>query len=270
MDGDLPRPNGQASGQLSNSNASRESSNAPSVAQPETDLSPLARDLRDASEKLSDIQKAIKAITVSCIQHADDITQIPEFRRKYEDLKKEADDKDAMITSQENALEFLGKRASNKEKAIAEEAEKNSVERERLKQEKIKLDQKSITNSEALERKKLELKAEATKALSRQAEKQNEEFEALKKGLEIDVEKRKKELNDQVGNLKSRLKKDQETIRDLRAQADKLRLELKDENERREDIEQAKGGYKRKKEQLEEELKDLQEEFSLNSKPLEY
>lgn len=270
MDGDLLRSNGQASGQLSNNNANCESSNAPSVAQPETDLGPLARDLRDASEKLSDIQKAIKAITVSCIQHADDITQIPELRERYEDLTKEVNLKDTEIVKLENTIEVLEQRASKKEQAVAEDAEKNSVERERLKQEKIKIDQKSIADSEVLEKKKLELKAEAKKALSRQAEKQDGEFRALKKDLEIDLEKRKKELNDQVGNLKSKLKNDQETIRELKAQADKLRLELKDENERREDIEQAKGGYKRKKEQLEEELKDLQEEFSLNSKPLEY
>lgn len=270
MDGDLPRTNGNSGGQSSNSSTNRESTNSPSVAQPETDLSPLAQDLRDASEKLSDIQRAIKTITATCIQHADDITQIPEFRKKYEDLRKEVDEKDVTIMNQDNALEFLGKRASSKEEALAKDAEKNSVDRERLEQEKIKLDQKKIADSESLEKRKLELKAEATKELSRQAGKQNEEFMTLKKNLEIDVEKRKKELNEQVGNLKSKIKKDKETICELKAQADKLQLKLRDEIGRSEDIDQARGGYKREKEQLTEKLKDLQEEFSLNSKPLEY
>lgn len=269
-DGEGPlRTNGNSGSRSSNS-TNHLSSNAPSVSQPETNLGPLAQELRDASEQLSKIQEAIRAITTSCIQHADDITQIPEVRERYENLRKEVEEKDIMIADQKTAIDVLNRMASEKEDAAADDVKSNLAERERLEQEKVKLDQQKRAVVEALEKKELELKDEATKTLSRQGAELDNKFMAQMKGLEKDLEKRKKEQDEELENLKAKIKKDLDIISKLKVRTDKLRLELNTEIGRREDIDQAKDGYKRDKEQLTEKLKDLQKEFSLNSEPLEY
>ena len=264
-----PRTNGNSGNQSSNS-TNHQSSNAPSVSQPETNLGPLGQELRDASEKLSNIQEAIQAITTSCIQHADDITQIPEVRERYENLRKEVEEKDKMIADQKTTIDVLNRMASEKEDAAADDVKTNLAERERLEQEKAELDQQKRAIVEALEKKKLELKDEATKTLSQQGAELDNRFKVQMNGLEKDLEKRKKEQDEELGNLKAKIKKDLDTISKLKVRTDKLRLELNTEIGRREDIDQAKDGYKRDKEQLTEKLKDLQKEFSLNSEPLEY
>ncbi|KFY11403.1 hypothetical protein V492_04484 [Pseudogymnoascus sp. VKM F-4246] len=261
--------NGNSAKRPSNS-TNRPSSHAQSVVEPDADLGPLAQEFRNASKQLSSIQEAINAITMSCNQHADDITQIPKFREEYENLTKKAEDKDITIANLKTAIDVLEQRTADRDKAAADDIEANSTERERLKHEKVRLDQKNREVDEALERKKLELEEEATKMLSQRMKGLDEKFETQKKDLEIDIEKQKKELNKQLERLKTKTKKDLETIDKLTAQIDELRHELQNEVGRSEDIDQARGGYKREKEQLTKKLRNLQEEFSLNCEPLEY
>ncbi|KFY30941.1 hypothetical protein V493_01539 [Pseudogymnoascus sp. VKM F-4281 (FW-2241)] len=269
VDGDLPRTNGHAGSHSSNS-TNRQSSNSSSIAQPETDLGPLAQELRGASEKLSTIQDAIRAITTSCIQHADDITQIPEIREKYDLLKKEVEEKDITIEKLRNTVDVLGERASEKEKAIEGEVAANIADRKTLEEEKVELDQQKRAVVEELEKKRSDLEAEAAKLLSRRAAEQDKKSAAYMKAQEINLEKRKKEQEEQLGNLETEAKKNLETIAELKAQVEKLRLQLKNEAGKSEDIDRAREGYKQDKEQLAEKLENLQKEFSLNSEPLEY
>lgn len=219
---------------------------------------------------MSNIQKAIGAITASCIQYADDITQIPEFREKYESLRKEVENKDITIANLQTAFDVLDQRAAYKDKAVADDIEANLAERRRLEQEKVEFEQQKKAAAEALKEKESKLKAEATKTISRRVEEQDKKFSAQRKALENDIEKRKKDQEEELGNLKTKAEKDLETIGNLKAQIDKLRLQSKKEVEKYEDEKRLKEVYKQDIEGLEGKLKDLQEEFSLNSEPLEY
>ncbi|OBT80272.1 hypothetical protein VF21_00552 [Pseudogymnoascus sp. 05NY08] len=268
-DDELPRTNGQ-SGSQSNNSTNRQSSNAPSVSQPETDLSPLAQELRGASEQLSNIQGAIKAITESCIQHADDITQIPEFRERYENLRKEVEDKDITIAEQQTTLHVLNRMASEKEQATKSDGEAIIADRKKLEREKDELDQQKTAALEALEKKGLELEDEATRMLSRREIEQDEKFKAKMETLNNEFEKRKKEQDEQFGNLKAKTKKDGKTIAKLNAQIVELQLQSKKDVEKYGDEKRLKEVYKLDIEGLKGNLKDLQEEFSLNSKPINY
>ncbi|OBT85232.1 hypothetical protein VE02_05185 [Pseudogymnoascus sp. 03VT05] len=268
-DDEQPRTNGQ-SGSQSNNSTTRQSSNAPSVSQPEADLIPLAQELRDASEQLSNIQKAIGAITASCIQHADDITQIPEFRERYESLREEVENKDITIANLRTAFDVLDQRAAYKDKAVADDIEANLAKGRRLEKEKLEFEQQKKAAAEALKEKESKLKAEATKTISRRVEEQDKEFIAQKTALENEMEKRKKNQEEELGNLKTKTEKDLETIDKLKAQIDKLRFQSKIEVEKYEDEKRLREAYKQDKEELEGKLKDLQEEFTLNSEPLEY
>ncbi|KFZ01006.1 hypothetical protein V501_10295 [Pseudogymnoascus sp. VKM F-4519 (FW-2642)] len=238
--------------------------------QPETDLSPLAQELRGASEQLSNIQNAIGAITASCIQHADDITQIPEFREKYESLRKEVENKDIIIANLRTALDVLDERAAYKEKAAADNIEANLAEGRRLEQEKVEFERQKKAAAEGLKEQESKLKAEVTKTISRREEEQDKKFSAQRKALENDIEKRKKYQEEELGNLKTKTEKDLETIGKLKAQIDKLRFQSKKEVQKYEDEKRLKEVFKQDIEGLEGELKDLQEEFSLSSEPLEY
>ncbi|OBT62005.1 hypothetical protein VE03_08264 [Pseudogymnoascus sp. 23342-1-I1] len=269
MDGEQPRTNGHGSSQSSNG-TTYQSSNAPSAAQTEANLGPLAQELRDASEKLSNIQEAIQAITTSCIQHADDIIRIPEVQGKYENLRKEVEDKDVAIANLENALDVLELRASKKEEIAAKDAEANLAEKERLDKKKTELDQLKRDATKELRDKEEELKAEAIRTISQRAKEQDKKHMAKMKDVETDLEKRKKGQEEELGNLKAKAKEDFETISGLNEQAKELRRQLKDEVAKLKDIDRAKEGYKKGEEQLEEKLKDLKNEFSLNSEPLEY
>ncbi|ELR04731.1 hypothetical protein VC83_00692 [Pseudogymnoascus destructans] len=261
MDDELPRTNGHTGSQ---------SNNAPSVSQPETDLSPLAQELRGASEQLSNIQNAIRAISASCIQHADHITQIPEWRERYENLRKEVENKDITIADQQTTLNVLNKMASEKDKAAERDVEDFLAKKKSLEQDQVELDQQKRAAAEALKEKESKLKAEVIKTISRRAEEQDKKFHAQMKALEIDMEKQKKDQEEELGNLKAKTKKDAKTITELKAQIDELRLQSKKEVERYEDEKRLKEVYKQDIEGLEEKLKDLQEEFSLNSEPIEY
>ncbi|KFX93302.1 hypothetical protein V490_04915 [Pseudogymnoascus sp. VKM F-3557] len=265
----LPRTNGHNGSQSSNS-TKRQSSAAPSVSQPEASLSPLAQELCDASEQLSKMQKAIQAIATSCIQHADDIAQIPEIQEKYENLRKEVKEKDKTIADLNTAFNFLDQRASEKEKAVANDAKANLAEKERIEREKSELEQQRRAAVEELREKELKLKDENEKVLSRRAAELDKERKAQMNDFEIDMDKRKKEQDGRVRNLEEKNKKALEKIVKLNGQIDRLRYELKAEVGNREDIDKAKEGYKRDKEELAGKLEDLQKEFSLKSKPLEY
>jgi chromosome segregation ATPase len=219
---------------------------------------------------LSNIQKAIGAITASCIQHADDITQIPEFREKYESLRKEVENKDITIANLQTAFDVLDQRAAYKDQAVADDIEANLAEGRRLEQEKIEFEQQKKAAAEALKEKESKLKAEATKTISRRVEEQDKKFSAQRKVLENDIEKRKKDQEEELGNLKTKTEKDLETIGNLKAQIDKLRFQSKKEVEKYEDEKRLKEVYRQDIEGLEGQLKDLQEEFSLNSEPLKY
>lgn len=240
------------------------------MAEPDTNLGPLAQELRGASEQLSNIQKAIRAITASCIQHADDITRIPEVQKRYENLRKEVEDKDMMIADQKTTIDVLNRRASEKEDAAAADVKANIAEREMLEQEREELDQTKRAAAKALEKKKSELKDEATKSLSRRAAEQDKKFMDQTKALEIDYEKQKRDQVEELGNLKAKTKKDLETIGGLNQQIDELRRQLKDEAGKCEDANKLKEGYKQDIKELAGNLEGLRKEFSLNSKPLEY
>lgn len=216
------------------------------------------------------IQRAIGAITASCIQHADDITQIPEFREKYESLRKEVETKDIIIANLRTALDVLDERAAYKDKAVADDIEANLAEGRRLEQEKVEFERQKKAAAEGLKEKESKLKAEVTKTISRREEEQDKKFSAQRKALENDIEKRKKDQEEELGNLKAKTEKDLETIGKLKAQIDKLRFQSKKDVEKYEDEKRLKEVYKQDIEGLEGELKDLQEEFSLNSEPLEY
>lgn len=264
-----PRTNGNSGNRSSNS-TNHQSSNAPSVSQPETNLGPLAQELRNASEQLSSIQDAIRGITTSCIQHADDITRIPEVQERYENLKKEVEDKDIVIADQKTTIDVLNRRASEKEDAAAANVQANIADREMLEQEREELDQKKRAAAKALEKTKSELKDEATKSLSRRAAEQDKKFMDQMEAVEIDYEKRKRDQVEELGNLNAKTKKDLETIGGLNQQIDELRRQLKDEAGKCEDANKLKEGYKQDIKKLAGNLEGLRKEFSLNSKPLEY
>lgn len=257
-------------GSQSSGSTKRQSSNAPSVAQPEANLGSLAQELRDASERLSNIQEDIRGITASCIQHADDITHIPETREKYENLRKEVEEKDKVIAEQKTALEVLNRMASEKDRAVADDLEAISAEKEKLDKKQIELDQLRTNVIEELKEKEEELKVKAARTVSQRAKEQDKKLMEKMKDVEADLEKRKNDQEDELRNLEAKAKEDFGTISKLSAQADELRLQLKDKAKRLKDIDRAKEGYRIGEEQLEEKLKDLKEEFSLNSEPLEY
>lgn len=114
------------------------------------------------------------------------------------------------------------------------------------------------------------MEAETAKKLSRLAAEHDVKYKAQIKDLESVMDKRKKEQEGRLRHLEAKIKKDREAIGKLNIQLEALRLQLKNKSEKCKDIDKAKDGYKQDKEELEEKLEDLQKEFSLNSKPLEY
>ncbi|KFY46228.1 hypothetical protein V494_00550 [Pseudogymnoascus sp. VKM F-4513 (FW-928)] len=242
----------------------------PHVAPPRADLGPLTQDLRGASEQLSNIQKAIRTITESCIQHADEITQIPVFREKYENLQKETEEKDKTIERLQTAFGVFEERAAAKDEAATAYAKANSTERERLEDEKAGLDEQKRAVSETLKRRKLELEIEASKALSQREAKQDESFLSRQEQLKADLKKRENDQKEKLVDLEEKHKKAQQKISQLNGQISTLQTELKDETRKHKDTDKAKEGYKQDIEELEEKLEGLQKEFSLNGKPLEY
>lgn len=233
-------------------------------------MGPLAQELRDASKQLSNIQDAIRVITASCIQHADDITQIPEVRERYDNLSKEVEKKDATIAEQNITIDVLGRRASEKEEIDKKKVQANVAEKERLEQKKEELDQER-RNAVAEQRdKEAKLKAEAARTLSRLMAEQDEELKAKMEAIDNDQGKRKKDQEEKLGNLEEKIKKGLKTINEMKARNGELRFQLKTEAGKLEDVEKLKEGYKQDKEELIDKLKGLQKEFSLNSEPLEY
>lgn len=175
-----------------------------------------------------------------------------------------------MIADQKTALEVLSRMASEKDKAVADDLEAISAEKERLDKKQIELDQLRINAIEDLKEKEEELKVKAARTVSQRAKEQDKKHMARMKDVEADLEKRKNDQEEELRNLEAKAKEDFETISKLNAQADELRQQLKHEAKKLKDIDRAKEGYRIGEEQLEEKLKDLKEEFSLNSESLEY
>jgi chromosome segregation ATPase len=107
-----------------------------SAAEIETYIGPLTKELREASQQLLNAEKAVKAVSDSCIQYADEITQIPLVQKRFEELRGQIVDKDATISNQKIALDVLEQRASDKEQAAKSEVAANRAEKERLQSEK--------------------------------------------------------------------------------------------------------------------------------------
>lgn len=233
-------------------------------------MGPLAQELRDASKQLSNIQDAIRVITASCIQHADDITQIPEVRERYDSLRKEVEKKDATIAEQYITIDVLGRRASEKEETDKKRVQDNLAEKERLEQKKEELDQERKDAVAEQRDEEAKLKAEAARTLSRLVVEQGEKLKAKMEAIDIDQGKRKKDQEEKLGNLEEKIKKGVKTINEMKARNGELRFQLKTEAGKLEDVEKLKEGYKLDKEELLDKLKGLQKEFSLNSEPLEY
>lgn len=241
-----------------------------SAAEIETYIGPLTKELREASQQLLNAEKAVKAVSDSCIQYADEITQIPLVQKRFEELRGQIVDKDATISNQKIALDVLEQRASDKEQAAKSEVAANRAEKERLQSEKEDILRQREADDEKLRAREEKLRVEAGNELSRLKGVQDREFIAQRKILERDLEKKEKEQAGKVRKLEATSKKALDTINELKLQVETQRNELIVMAGKFEDLDKAKDMYKMEKEQLAMKLEDLQKEFSLSSKPLEY
>ncbi|OBT99384.2 hypothetical protein VE01_02543 [Pseudogymnoascus verrucosus] len=261
--------NGHTSTQPSNT-TSRQRDDMSSAAEIETYIGPLTKELRAASQQLLNAEKAVKAVSDSCIQYADEITQIPLVQKRFEELRGQIVDKDATISNQKIALDVLEQRASDKEQAAKSEVAANRAEKERLQSEKEDILRQREADDEKLRAREEKLRVEAVNELSRLKGVQDREFIAQRKILERDLEKKEKEQAGKVRKLEATSKKALDTINELKLQVETQRNELIVMAGKFEDLDKAKDMYKMEKEQLAMKLEDLQKEFSLSSKPLEY
>jgi uncharacterized coiled-coil protein SlyX len=212
----------------------------------------------------------ITAITESCIRHADEITQIPLAQQMYEELKGQIADKDKTIERQQITLDVLEKRASDREQAAKDEVAANLNEKERLEKEKETILRQRETDEKRQRIREEELKLEAANELSRLKIVQERKFIAQKEALEVDMKEKEKEQAEKIRKLETISKTNFDTINELNAQIETQRNELRTAAGNFEDLDKAKDMYKMEKEQLATKLEDLQKEFSLSSKPLEY
>ncbi|KFY98668.1 hypothetical protein V500_01580 [Pseudogymnoascus sp. VKM F-4518 (FW-2643)] len=267
--GEQQDTNGHTSTQPSNT-TSRQRDDMSSAAEIETYIGPLTEELREASQQLLNAEKAVKAVSDSCIQYADEITQIPLVQKRFEELRGQIVDKDATISNQKIALDVLEQRASDKEQAAKSEVAGNRAEKERLQSEKEEILRQREAANERLRAREEKLRVEAGNELSRLKGVQDREFIAQRKILERDLEKKEKEQAGKVRKLEATSKKALDTINELKSQVETQRNELIVVAGKFEDLDKAKDMYKMEKEQLAMKLEDLQKEFSLSSKPLEY
>ncbi|KFZ19315.1 hypothetical protein V501_00720 [Pseudogymnoascus sp. VKM F-4519 (FW-2642)] len=267
--GEQQDTNGHTSTQPSNT-TSRQRDDMSSAAEIETYIGPLTKELREASQQLLNAEKAVKAVSDSCIQYADEITQIPLVQKRFEELRGQIVDKDATISNQKIALDVLEQRASDKEQAAKSEVAANRAEKERLQSEKEEILRQREAANERLRAREEKLRVEAGNELSRLKGVQDREFIAQRKILERDLEKKEKEQAGKVRKLEATSKKALDTINELKLQVETQRNELIVMAGKFEDLDKAKDMYKMEKEQLAMKLEDLQKEFSLSSKPLEY
>lgn len=127
-------------------------------------------------------------------------------------------------------------------------------EKKKLQTEREELAKKAETVDKRLRAKEAELILEAKKELSKQKAELDKQLNTHKEAQERSMEKQEKELADKLTNLEASNTKGLDTINELKAQIEEQCRLLITEAGRYEDLEKAKGVYKKEKEQLAEQL----------------
>ncbi|KFY21998.1 hypothetical protein V491_02910 [Pseudogymnoascus sp. VKM F-3775] len=214
--------------------------------------------------------KAATDLIEACQKHEDERQKYPRLLQKYNKLKEQVTPKDVRINKLLSTLSIL------REESYAMEEDKKQ-----LLKDKEALVKRSETIEKRLEVREAELKLEGEKKISKELKKMQAELESQSearikvqetrlKEKEKSIDDRVKDLEDNLRDLKTGNKKDNEEIKELKAQIKEQTCLLRTENGRRINLETATEAFRDKIDKLSEKLKDVEERFSLVGRPLKF
>lgn len=268
--GEQQYANGHTGSQYGSSETSRQQDDTITSPPANNDIGPLATIALEASQRFLESQKAATDLIEACQKHEDERQKYPRLLQKYNKLKEQVTPKDVRINKLLSTLSIL------REESYAMEEDKKQ-----LLKDKEALVKRSETIEKRLEVREAELKLEGEKKISKELKKMQAELESQSearikvqetrlKEKEKSIDDRVKDLEDKLRDLKTGNKKDNEEIKELKAQIKEQTYLLRTENGRRINLETATEAFRDKIDKLSEKLKDVEEKFSLVGRPLEF